>query len=354
MPRLTKTPAAPPPSTAAETPEPAPSGDEVLEHPAKEATEMMQQAADTAKPVKVAGAIKKAAATKKPEPVYDDEPLSEEDDYINALYYGDAGSGKTTNVAFAANQGRVLMINAESGIKARRLKKLGVTIDNIMVRPNVQAGELLSFEMLENLYWRIKGELEKDPGCWYAVIWDSVTEIVKKLLDDVVAKAYKKAQAKGDDRSPFFIGLPDYGEMSEQVGLLLRRFRDLPCHFLVTALERRELDNDGAVAYFPAVNPALIGPLQGWMSMVLHTDVIDVDGKEEYRALSKSIGKFKGKDHYGVLPRYLVDPTFDRIHAYVFDELEVDDDPIMQEAKVLRIKLGTLKLEQAAKEGDAA
>ncbi len=171
------------------------------------------------------------------------------------------------------------------------------------------------------------------------MVWDSVTDIHKKVLDQVVAAGAAKAEAKGKPREPFAIELQDYGVMSEQIGLLLRRFRDLPCHFGVTALERRDTDDDGKVVYRPAVTPALSGALQGWMDMVIVTSVADMSGEDEYRGLSRPVGKYRGKDRFGVLPRYLIDPTFDRVWSYIFEEMKVDDDPVMQAARKLRADL---------------
>lgn len=250
---------------------------------------------------------------------------------INILYYGDGGTGKSTNIATAANEGKIWICNAESGIKARPLKAMGVSTENIEVFPG--PGEEITFDSLEKEWLRIREELNNDPGAYAATGWDSITEIYKTLLDSVVAKAVVRADRAGKERDPFFVDRADYGVMTEQVRSLVRKFRDLPCHFALTALSRREQDDDGAVIYQPAVTPALQNDLVGWVDIVCVTSVAVVDGVEEYRGLFRPHSKFRGKDRLKALPKWLVDPTFERVQAYVDGELTVDTDPVMQEAK---------------------
>ena len=52
---------------------------------------------------------------------------------LNILYFGDAGTGKTTATAGLANIGPVLAFNAESGMKSRALVRQGVNVSNIEV-----------------------------------------------------------------------------------------------------------------------------------------------------------------------------------------------------------------------------
>lgn len=250
---------------------------------------------------------------------------------INILYYGDGGTGKSTNIATAANQGKIWICNAESGIKARPLKAMGVSTENIEVFPG--PGEEITFDSLEKEWIRIREELNADPTAYAATGWDSITEIYKTLLDTVVAKAVVRAERAHKERDPFFVDRADYGVMTEQVRSLVRKFRDLPCHFSMTALSRREQDDDGAVIYQPAVTPALQNDLVGWVDIVCVTSVALVDGVEEYRGLFRPHSKFRGKDRLKALPKWLVDPTFERVQAYVDGELTVDTDPVMQEAK---------------------
>lgn len=260
------------------------------------------------------------------------QPLSEAQEPVNQLYYGDGGTGKTTNLAHMAKLGKIWVANAESGFKARALRQYDIPLENIEVFPGDD--EELTFETLESEWLRIREALNEDPTAYAGVVWDSITEIYQVLLGGIVAKAHAKAVRNGKDRDPQFIALEDYGIMTSQMRSLVRRFRDLPCHFGVSALARREQDDDNKVTYNPQVTAKLQTDLVGWMDIVCVTTVEEVGdgGEDEYRGLFRPAGKWRGKDRFKALPKGIVDPTFDRIVAYVDGELTVDTDPIMQAA----------------------
>lgn len=259
--------------------------------------------------------------------------LADTDEFVNELYYGDGGSGKTTDLASMANLGPIVMINAESGIKRRPLVQLGINADNIQLVPDV--GEPLTYQLLEDLFFELRTEVEN--GSIVGVAWDSLTEIHKVLLRDVVDKRIDKAERTGKgDTDPFFTDRSDYGVMTEQLRMLIRRYRDLPCHFAASALERRDIDDDGVVTYRPALTPALQTDVYGYMDVVCHTTVEEIDDDDErdlFTGIFRPAGKYRAKDRFGAMPHRMVDPTFQRVVAYVNDELEVDTDPVQLEAR---------------------
>lgn len=278
--------------------------------------------------------------------------LEDVTEHLNILYYGEGGSGKTTNLAFMANEGRVLFVNSEAGLKRKPLARLGVNVANIQVYPDPDDPEAdISFEALEELFWQIKGDLHDDPKSWAGTAWDSGTEIHKKLLDSIVADQVKKAEQMGKDRDRFFIDRADWGQMTEQVRFLLRRYRDLPCHFGVSALERRDQDHDGIVRFGPALTPALQSDIVGYMDVVCHATVEQVGDEDEYRGLFRKSGKFSAKDRFGALPRRLVDPNFERVLAYINDDLDEDSDPVMSEALKRRREVEEQTKASAASKG---
>lgn len=250
---------------------------------------------------------------------------------INILYYGEGGTGKTTSLATMANMGPVLLVNAESGVKRQPLVARGVNIENIELYP--EPGAPITFEGLQSEWVRIAAALEEDPDAYAGVVWDSITEIYKRLLDSIVDRAVQKAERQGRERDPFFIDRSDYGVMTEQVRSLVRKYRDLPCHFGVSALSRRDQDDDGSVAYQPAITPALQNDLVGWVDQVVYTSVVGGEDEDEFRGLFRPLGKFRGKDRFGTMPKILIDPTFERVHDYVRGDLTVDSDPVMVQAR---------------------
>jgi hypothetical protein len=281
-------------------------------------------------------------------PAYADDPgevlfdeMDDSDEFYRILWWGVEGTGKTTDVAMVTRivpKGRVLMINAEAGAKRSALQHHGVDTSRIASYP--PRGQQLTFEGLERLFYRVQADLEKDPTAWAAVVWDSITAIYQKLLDDVIEadirktaeilqRAKKTREGRAGNitlRDRFETDRDDYASMSNQVRLLLRKYRALHCHLLITALERRDESGKGkdkTVEYGPAVSPALQVDLLGYMDVVLHTKV---NSNGVFYGRSQPTEDTRGKDRLNALPVELVDPTIERIHRYVSGELTDETD----------------------------
>ena len=166
----------------------------------------------------------------------------------------------------------------------------------------------------------------ENPESWAGVVLDSATEGHVAILDTVQAKRVKGIQDKGAEVDEDHVDISDYGTMSKLFRDVLRKFRDLPCHFIVTALERRDIDKDtGKPQYGPAVTPGLQTDLLGYVDFVLMCKAEDEDGP--FRALTRANSRYRAKDRFDVLPKILVDPGVDRIIQYVLGELTEETDP---------------------------
>lgn len=282
---------------------------------------------------------------------FDFDSMDDGDEYLSVLWWGREGTGKTTDLARVASEakwyktsvpaGNVLLINAEAGAKRTALRHHGVDTGRISLYP--PRGQQLTFEGLERLFYRLQADLEEDPNSWVAVGWDSITAIYQKLLDDVIeadirrqAEILQRANRGRGGRSGnitlrdrFETDRDDYASMSNQVNLLLRKYRTLPCHFLVTALERRDEDKDERKGtkkpqYGPAVSPALQTNLLGYVDVVIRCHVLS---EGVYYGRTTPTEDSRGKDRMFALPVELVNPTFDRIHGYVHGALKEENDP---------------------------
>lgn len=251
--------------------------------------------------------------------------LDEIEEYVNALYYGDPGSGKTTNAMHMAKLGKIIVVDAEAGIKKRPLQRLGIPTANIIPY------SVESYKDLDNLYMQVKAQLEAEPGSIVGTVFDSMTEIQKKLIESIVGERHEKAVAQAqrggfevkDDE--FDVDRNEYGKMTEMVRRISRRFRDLPCHTAFVCLAKREVDKEGSgeVVYRPALTPAFASDLMGYVDVVAYTQQAEGDPNDFSRfvAVTRPIGKFRGKDRYGATPELFPNPTFDRLVEYV----EADD-----------------------------
>jgi hypothetical protein len=260
--------------------------------------------------------------------------LADEQQYYKVLWYGDAGTAKTTNLATLANLGRMVFVEAEAGLKNKPLLDMGVNTANIDPFRDIR------YASLDDMFWDLHASLEDNPGEYAGVGFDSLSEIVKKLVEQVTdkefAKKVKKLEQRGEsteDLDPLFIDISYYGTMTEQMRRLTRKYRDLPCHIGFTALERRDVDEDtGKVAYGPAVNPAFQNDIVGYVDVVIHTttDGQWPDGSDVMIGQTRKNGKYGAKDRFHATPITLVDPTFERVIKYIEGELTAENDERQQ------------------------
>jgi len=80
----------------------------------------------------------------------------------------------------ASRNGRILVIDSEGGLKADALERLGVDPDRVVVLSPPMGGSL-DYETLDAAFHQVKTDLAADPESWYAVVIDSLTELVAAL-----------------------------------------------------------------------------------------------------------------------------------------------------------------------------
>lgn len=259
-------------------------------------------------------------------------PLEDQKEFARVLMYGREGSGKTTSALRAANGGRTLVLNAEGGLKQHALRTMGVDTSNV-VTVSAPLGQHLTHALITEVYAQLKADLMADPDSWYAVVIDSASDIVTALVHHVSEDRIEKTRNKGvlvDEIDSWVTDRNDYGTMAKMFRDLLRKFRDLPCHLIVTALERRDVDEDsGRTMYGPSVSPSLVTDLTGYMDIVLACQPADED--KPFRAASGSTKRYRAKDRLHVLPSVMVDPFFDRIVAYIAGDLTPETDPVQEQ-----------------------
>lgn len=229
--------------------------------------------------------------------------LADEREFINILYYGEAGTGKTTALAHMATLGKVVYVDSEAGLKVGPLKRLGIPLENI------QPVRTVTYADLDGLYHQLQAALATDPDAFAGIVLDSISEVQRKILELEAA-------------NPLEVTQRDYGKNTQQLRSLIRKFRDLPCHTGFTSHVRRDQDeDDGTVRYGPSLTPAVQGDILGYVDLVAYNRAVPStkpdDDEPEYLAHFRPVGKYKAKDRFGCLPPILYNPTFDRVNAYV-------------------------------------
>lgn len=249
--------------------------------------------------------------------------LADTEEYVNALYFGPGGSGKSTDAAHMAKLGHVIAIDCESGLKKRPLRRMGVPVENI------HPYKVTNFQEMWKLTGQVESQLIEKPGSVAGLVIDSFTELQKRFIEDIVdTRNAKRAATMVVD--PFEVDIKEQGKMTEMCRRVARRLRDLPCHVVFVCLDKREVDNEvGGVFYRPALTPAFATDLIGYVDAVFCTRQEDTEEDDLSRFVASTVptGRFRGKDRYGVFPATFVNPTFDRVVQYVEQDGEVDDDP---------------------------
>ncbi len=267
---------------------------------------------------------------------------------LSLLLYGPEGTGKTTDALrmtkLCKPHQRVVLVDAEAGAKIKALKQRDIDVDKIVPWPTkVIDGQRVPDpgKIDYDGFVELLAEIEANPGVVIGVVWDSGTEITKRILDDVVAASTESDRKKGKARAPFQVNLEDHGVASSMLRDLLRQFRDLGVHLVITALERRDTDPDtGKVKYGPAMSPAMANDAAGLVDIVGYTMVDEVgpDSTEVRSARFVPIERRRAKDRYGLLPGKLADPYFDRIFEYIEGTLTKDNDPVQARVRELATK----------------
>lgn len=225
--------------------------------------------------------------------------LQDEDDFINMLYLGDPGSGKTTAAAHMAHLGKVIWVCGENGLIKRRLQELGVPVENIELYTDI------SYKALEDLHMEVLSALTQDPRAYAGVVFDTFSEVQGRLIE---------AKAKS-----LLVSQNEYGVNTSEMTRLLRKYTDLKCHIVWVTHAKREKDPDGQLSYRSDMTPKVSATLEGLTKIACHVEARPRTDSEEADYIGYTRPHFKraGKDRFGCLPPMLFNPTFDRIEAYV-------------------------------------
>jgi len=263
------------------------------------------------------------------------EALTDSTDTYVILLYGQPGSGKTTAALrvteLLADDEYVLLINAEAGAKQRALRLHGIRPEAIKAWPSKQHGpNHITFDNIEReVVEPLRKAREAGRDKCRAVVIDSYTEVARYLLEDAVRIGEERAARNGKTRQDWQVELGDHGIASQMLRAILRQLRDAGPHLVITALERRDVDqNTSAVGYGPAVPPAVANDALALADVVGWCVVEEVAGAPRYFGRFTTHLQRKAKDRFNVLPARMVDPWVDRIVDYIEEEMTLETDDV--------------------------
>lgn len=226
-------------------------------------------------------------------------------DQVNILVYGESGAGKTILAGSAdevPEMRPVLLIDAEGG-----------TLSLDKHYPNVDVVRITSFQELQDLY----DELHSGRTKYRTVILDSLSELQKLGMDHIMHVTSAGLMNLMPDGIP---GLKEWGINTEQIRRLVRAFRDLDMHTIITALIKEDKNQrTGVVTMRPKLSGQLAAEIPGFLDIVAYMYVKNVQVGDEIEAkrllLTSSTDMQVAKDRTGRLPLIVEDPTMASIYG---------------------------------------
>lgn len=218
---------------------------------------------------------------------------------VNALVYGDSGSGKTV----LAGTSNGLILATEKGVISA--KRQGSTAKVWICE---------KWEDVEEAYKWIKDN--PDHGFSWVCI-DSLTEFQQHMLRWILDRAI----AENPTRDPDIPAIQDHQKWQNMYKRYVRMFNALPVNMLYTATAFRKSDEEGEDLILPDILGKDYGMSQ-WTCASMHivgylSEVKLKDGAEVRRLRTRRRGPYFGKDRYDVLVPYIDSPTMPEITARI-------------------------------------
>lgn len=210
----------------------------------------------------------------------------EENPKINVLVYGFPGAGKTRLSGTMAAFSNPLILSAESGLLSLRKlqKEMGVKFKYLDIKD--------FNEMIEAYNFLLLGKHDYD-----AVVIDSITEIQQACMDKILEEE-KRDKAL----------IQDWGTLATRMISLIRKFRDLPMHCMVTCLAEQDKDETtGMVCIRPLVQGQLKEKIDAYFDEVLYLASKEVKGEDGKPKVvrwleTQNTTRIRAKDRSGELP----------------------------------------------------
>lgn len=228
-------------------------------------------------------------------------PPSEIVEFINALVYGEAGVGKTYLGGTAEDDPRmspVLFVDIEGGLTTIRHR---TGIDVVQVR---------SMKGIEDLYNKLYASIAHENGTasiyYQTIVIDSLTE----LADLDMRIVMKAAQQQNPEKVDVDVPSPrEWGKVRNHIRLIVRAFRDLPCHVLYTAHVGSAQEEGQPTKYFPGFSGKLAKEIPGFMDIVGYL-TSDISNEVKVRRLQLlGTRRIVAKDRTAALGDIIENPT---------------------------------------------
>lgn len=214
--------------------------------------------------------------------------------YRKCLLYGHHGWGKTTQfIHYQKYYGQGFIISGESGLSSVRsagIDYLPFTSWNASTDP--EKGE---YSFVDIFKWMRTDDFKSKDYKWVGI--DSLTELSNYSKSAAEKASEDEAKKKGKPVNNF----EAWANHAAQLIGACKAIRDMPMHFLVTALAKENQDDNGNVEYWPMIDgKASMQQLPGIFDCVFcgvrHTSGNQNDGQRVVRyVVTEEVRGWKGK-----------------------------------------------------------
>jgi hypothetical protein len=226
-------------------------------------------------------------------------PVPEDVPYLNLLVYAETGVGKTRLAGSAAEvEGMypVLACDTEGGtLTLRQFPE--------EIRKRIEIVKYKDRKEIEKLY----NELAMDTSGYYkTVLLDSATEI-----QDMDMIAIMKDVVKRDpDRDIDVPSQREWGVSRSHMRKIIRAYRDLPMHTIITALVIEDKEEGRKPRYYPSLPGKLKSEIGGFVDIVGYMYKND----DQKRTIQfEGTQRVIAKDRTGTLGGFMIDPDMSKI-----------------------------------------
>ncbi len=232
------------------------------------------------------------------------------------LFYGKAGSGKTTLAATFPKPALIVDVNDRG-------------TDSVSDVKDLKVHEIDNFDSFEDLYWYLR----KHPDEFKTIIIDTITQLQTMLVNEVADKKHLKDKMAGDWGT---LTKGDWGTIAARMKIWTTHYRDLGCEVVFICQDRdfassddNSIDASELPDMGPAVSPSVKSHLCACVDVIGNTLIRkrvktkklksgktkEVPFQEYSLRLGPSdsyITKCRNPREVGV-PEFLSNPTYERL-----------------------------------------
>lgn len=230
--------------------------------------------------------------------------------YLKLLVYGRPGVGKTKLLGTAADDPATfpLLLDVEAGT----MTLAGHHSPDIV--------PIRTWSQFNDVYNYLTTEAEK-AAKYKTIGFDSLTEMRKMQLGEVM----RTVAATNASRDVDVPSQHEYTKVSGQIQKLVRYFRALPYHLVLTALEQESKNEaTGEITVKPSLGDAAADAICGYMDVVGRL-IVSQEGQGEQRVLTRHLvvqpmGNYVAKDRSGKLGLQVSNPTIPQIIKTIYGD----------------------------------